>query len=63
VKIDLFRAKEKTYYMDDFVYLGWKEFALGGIDIHEIPGDHNYMFAPPNDVEAGRVLQAALDRV
>lgn len=63
VKIDLFRAKEKTYYMDDFVYLGWKEFALGGIDIHEVPGDHNYMFAPPNDVEAGRVLQAALDRV
>ena len=59
--IELFRAKKRTFYMDDFEYLGWKPFALKGIRIHEIPGEHNYIFAPPNDQEFAEILQKCLD--
>lgn len=59
--IELFRAKKKTFYMEDFEYLGWKPFALKGVRIHDIPGEHNYIFAPPNDKEFALVLQKCLD--
>lgn len=61
VKIELFRAKIRTYYLDDFEFLGWKPFALKGVNVHEVPGDHNYLFASPNDKEFGRILQNVLD--
>lgn len=60
--VDLFRAKIRTYYMPDPEYLGWKKYALKGVRIHEIPGDHNYIFAPPNDQEFARVLQNCLNQ-
>ncbi len=47
--------------MDDYEFLGWKPFALGGVTVHDIPGDHNSIFATPNDEEFGRVLQRVLD--
>ncbi|MEX3935798.1 amino acid adenylation domain-containing protein [Paraburkholderia phymatum] len=28
--------------------LGWRQFALGGIEIHEVPGNHYTMTAPPH---------------
>jgi len=59
--IELFRAKTKTFYMEDFEYLGWKSLALKGVRIHEIPGEHNYIFAPPNDQEFATILQSCLD--
>jgi len=60
--IELFRAQKRTFYMDDFEYLGWKPFAQKGINIHEIPGEHNFIFAPPNDKEFARILQECLDK-
>jgi amino acid adenylation domain-containing protein len=63
ITVDLFRAKTKTFYMDDFDYLGWREFALKGVNVHDIPGEHNTIFAPPNDKEFAVVLQQCLDRV
>ena len=63
IVVDLFRAKKKTFYMDDFKYLGWREFALNGVNVHDIPGEHNTIFAPPNDKEFAIVLQKCLDRV
>ena len=59
--IDLFRAKERTFYMADPHYLGWTKYALNGIRVHEIPGDHNYIFAPPNDQIFAGILQRCLD--
>ena len=59
--IEIFRAKKRTFYMDDFEYLGWKPFALKGVRIHDIPGEHNYIFAPPNDKEFAHILQKCLD--
>ncbi len=63
IVVDLFKAKKKTFYIDDFKFLGWREFALKGVNVHEIPGEHNTIFAPPNDKEFAVVLQQCLDRV
>ncbi|MDF2431590.1 MAG: hypothetical protein JWP44_1221 [Mucilaginibacter sp.] len=63
ITVDLFKAKKKTFYMDDFKYLGWRKFALKGVNVHEIPGEHNTIFAPPNDEKFAVVLQQCLDRV
>jgi thioesterase domain-containing protein len=63
ITLDLFRAKKRTFYMEDFEFLGWKPFALKGVNVHEIPGEHNTIFAPPNDKEFAGVLQKCLDRV
>lgn len=48
VKIDLFRAENKTFYIEDFEYLGWKGLAERGITIHDVPGDHNSILKYPN---------------
>lgn len=61
IKIDLLRAKNITYYMHDMTWLGWKPFALKGVEIHEIPGEHSYIFSPPYDKKSARILQQILD--
>ncbi|WP_184543421.1 non-ribosomal peptide synthetase [Mucilaginibacter sp. FT3.2] len=63
IAIELFRAKKRTFYMADFSFLGWKPFAVKGVNVHEIPGEHNTIFAPPNDKEFAVVLQQCLDKV
>jgi len=63
ITVDLFRAEKKTFYMADFKYLGWKKFALKGVNVHDIPGEHNTIFAPPHDKEFAVELQKCLDRV
>jgi amino acid adenylation domain-containing protein len=63
IAIELFRAKKRTFYMADFEFLGWKPFALKGVHVYEIPGEHNTIFAPPNDKEFAVVLQNCLDKV
>lgn len=62
VTVEIFRARKHTFYMDDFKYLGWKPYALKGVQIHDIPGEHNKIFAPPNDKEFARILQECLDK-
>jgi thioesterase domain-containing protein len=63
ITVDLFRAKKKTFYMADFKYLGWRKFALKGVNVHNIPGEHNTIFAPPHDKEFAVELQKCLNRV
>ncbi|QEC74513.1 non-ribosomal peptide synthetase [Mucilaginibacter ginsenosidivorax] len=62
IAIELFRAKKRTFYMADFKFLGWTPFAMKGVNVHEIPGEHNSIFAPPNDKEFAVVLQECLDK-
>jgi amino acid adenylation domain-containing protein len=63
IAIELFRAKKRTFYMADFEFLGWGPFAKKGVHVHEIPGEHNTIFAPPNDKVFAVVLQECLDKV
>lgn len=62
VKIELFRAVKKTFYMDDSKFLGWIPYARKGVTVHDIPGEHNTIFAPPNDKQFAKVLQECLDK-
>ena len=59
--IDLFRVKKRLYYLDDPEYLGWQHYALKGVNVHEIPGDHKTFLLPPNDKELAKVLRETLD--
>ena len=59
--IDLFRADSRLYFVDDTRYLGWKEYALGGVRVHDVPGDHETILLLPNDKIFASVLQKALD--
>ncbi|AYL95862.1 non-ribosomal peptide synthetase [Mucilaginibacter celer] len=61
IAIELFRANTHTFYMDDFENLGWKPYALKGINVHPIPGEHNSIFKAPNDKIFARILQQCLD--
>ncbi|MBP1888262.1 non-ribosomal peptide synthetase/type I polyketide synthase [Sinorhizobium mexicanum] len=42
--------------------LGWKQFALGHLEIHEVPGDHYTMVAPPHVSVLAKKLQNYLNR-
>jgi amino acid adenylation domain-containing protein len=60
-EVDLFRAKDDGNYKLDPMHLGWKKAALRGVQIHNIPGDHLDIVAPPNDKVLARMLQDILD--
>ncbi|GAB3992312.1 hypothetical protein GCM10028807_25120 [Spirosoma daeguense] len=59
--VDLFKAQLRVYFVDDSKFLGWKKYALQGVRIHSVPGDHEMMLLPPNDKAFARALQKALD--
>ena len=63
VVLDVFKAQTRTYYVADTESLGWKPLALKGLNVHNIPGEHNTIFKAPNDTEFAAVLQKCLDRV
>jgi hypothetical protein len=58
-KLDLFRVKQRVYFLDDPIYLGWKR--LAEVSIHEVPGDHRTFLQPPNDKVFAGMLQAVID--
>lgn len=59
--IHLLRCKVRIYFVDDPIFLGWRPFALKGVKIYDVDGDHRDMLLPPNDVNFARVLQQCLD--
>jgi thioesterase domain-containing protein len=59
--VHLFKARHQTFYIVDPINYGWARYALGGVIIHEIPGEHSSTFAPPNDKHFGSILQKSLD--
>ena len=60
-EIDLFKVKTRLYYLDDMIYLGWKDFAKKGVNVYEISGDHKTFLYPPHDKEFAEILQKTLD--
>ena len=61
IVVELFRAEDHTFYMDDFENLGWKPYALKGVNVHKIPGEHNSIFKAPNDKVFASILQNCLN--
>ncbi|MGY3053454.1 amino acid adenylation domain-containing protein [Pedobacter sp. UYEF25] len=61
VPIQLFRVEKRIYFLDDPIYLGWRNFTSERVDIHEVPGDHKTFLFPPNDSAFAKILQQVLD--
>ena len=63
ISIDLFKAKDQMFYLNDFEYLGWQKYALKGVRRYDVEGNHYKMF----DAEYGKGLaeqfQTSLDLV
>ena len=62
IEVDLFRSKDDLHYKLDPTHLGWKKAALKGVKIHNIPGNHLDILAPPNDKVLARMIQDILDK-
>lgn len=60
VKITLFRVEKRLYFLDDLVYLGWDRFAMRGVEVLEVPGDHETFLYEPNSKQFARIMQKAL---
>ena len=61
-KIDLFRSAKKLYYLKDKKFLGWHPYAVKGIVIHEVEGDHDHMILGEFSEGFARKLQKAINR-
>jgi len=57
-KVVLFKAIDRPYFVDDFEFLGWKQYVSEGVEVHDIPGDHQTMFYEPNC----KVLATEMDK-
>ena len=62
IAVDVFKAQTRTFYVEDKEFMGWKPYALKGVNIHNIPGEHNTIFKAPNDKIFASVLQKCLDK-
>jgi amino acid adenylation domain-containing protein len=62
IEVNVFRAETRTFYVEDKKYMGWKPYALKGVNIHKIPGEHNTIFKAPNDKIFADVLQKCLNK-
>lgn len=60
--IDLFRVDTRLYFLDDPIYLGWKPYALKGIVVHIVKGNHKTFLMPPNDKDFAILLQRLVDK-
>lgn len=60
--IDLFRVDIRLYYLDDPNTLGWKPYALKGIEVHDVNGNHKTFLMPPYDKDFAILLQQLVDK-
>ena len=60
--IDLFKVRQRIYYIDDPVYMEWIKYTTKDVHIQIVPGDHETFLMPPNDKEFARLLQTRLDQ-
>ncbi|MHB0874918.1 MAG: non-ribosomal peptide synthetase, partial [Anaerolineae bacterium] len=61
-RVDVFRASERPADSDEPADLGWGELALGGVEVHEVSGDHLSIMHEPGVIELARLLDACLSR-
>jgi thioesterase domain-containing protein len=61
-KILLFRASDKGLRGLEDPTGGWHKYAAGGIEVHEIDGDHGDILNEPNVESLARELRDCLER-
>jgi thioesterase domain-containing protein/acyl carrier protein len=62
IGIDLFRAKTRLFFVSDPEYLSWRPYALKGVTVHDVPGDHKTFLMDPHYRELAVILQETLDQ-
>lgn len=62
LKVSLFRAEKRLYYLDDPIYLGWDQFAKKGVDIYVLPGDHATFLTAPLNADFSKKLQEVINK-
>jgi thioesterase domain-containing protein len=60
-KVTLFHAKEKSLSSEN-PHESWKGFALGGLEVHEVPGGHGSIVDEPAVTFLAANLKACLER-
>ena len=63
VQIQLFKAKDQMFYLEDFRYLGWQKYAQKGVNLYVVDGDHHTMFDSEYGKKLAKKVQMCLDRV
>ena len=63
IKLELFKAEKRLYYVDDAQFYGWAKYALKGVNGHCVPGDHKAMFSHPHSKILAQMLQKKLDEI
>lgn len=58
-KLTLFRTRRRSSRVDDYC-LGWGPLSQGGVEVHEVPGDHDSMTDSPNAYVLAQKLAACL---
>jgi aspartate racemase len=61
-KVTLFRASDQAVRYDQVSDLGWSAMAVGGVEIHQVPGDHLGMFQEPHVQMLAEKLRACIDK-
>jgi aspartate racemase len=62
-RVTLFRACDAGLRRDNDPQMGWGQLALGGVDVHEIPGNHETILAEPNVRVLAEKLRKCLDQL
>lgn len=61
IRIDLFKAKQQSFYIEDPKTYGWADYTSEGVDVHLVPGEHSTIFHPPHDKQFAHTLQRCID--
>lgn len=59
-RVHLFRAREQPFGCVPDPALGWRELAVGGLEVLEVPGYHERILAEPHVAEVARQLARLL---
>ena len=62
-KVTLFRAEEERVGRPMGRTLGWENFALGGVEVIDVPGTHTSLILEPHVQILARQLRTALYRM
>ncbi len=61
-QITLFRTSEQPMKAHRDSAMGWRELAVGGVDVHTIPGNHLTMLRPPHVQVVAKHLKKCIEK-
>lgn len=62
IKVDLLKCQERVYFLNDSEKYGWSKYALKGVNVHDIPGNHHTCFSEPNVKILAETLQNLINK-